>query len=139
MDILYSFPLNEGTPQLQENGWSLAKMLGQFFLLIVILILFLFLFSYLSRFINSAKYKGVNSSNLKIIETIALGYQSSLQLVEVGNKVVLIAVTKDRVTFICEVDPDSITKNTNDVKFEVPNTFKKYLDEFINKKNKKDE
>lgn len=130
--LVYAFVLNQETQQLQENGWSLAKMLGQFFLFIVVLILFLVLFSYLSKFINTAKYKSANNSNLKIIETIVVGYQSSLQLVEVGNKMILISVTKDKVNFICEVDSDSINKD-NIKKTEI-NTFKKYLDDFINKK-----
>ncbi len=130
--LVYAFVLNQETQQLQENGWSLAKMLGQFFLFIVVLILFLVLFSYLSKFINTAKYKSANNSNLRIIETIVVGYQSSLQLVEVGNKMILISVTKDKVNFICEVDSDSINKD-NITKAEI-NTFKKYLDDFINKK-----
>ncbi len=130
--LVYAFVLNQETQQLQENGWSLAKMLGQFFLFIVVLILFLVLFSYLSKFINTARYKSANNSNLRIIETIVVGYQSSLQLVEVGNKMILISVTKDKVNFICEVDSDSINKD-NITKAEI-NTFKKYLDDFINKK-----
>lgn len=135
MIVSYAFVLNGEVQQLQENGWSLATMLGQFFLLIVVLLIFLFLFSYLSKFINTARYKSTNNSNLKIIETIAIGYQSSLQLVEVGNKVIVIAVTKDRINFICEVDSDSINRD-NITKSEMTNTFKKYFDDFMNKKSK---
>lgn len=132
MGLLYTFLLIEET-QTKGNSWS--NMLGQFFSLIVVLVIILFLAYYVTKFITPAKYKNTRNSNLKIIESIAVGYQNSLQIIEVGDKTILIGVTKDKINFICDVNENSINKDMNNIKLELPNSFQKYLDKLMNKKN----
>ncbi len=123
----------EGELVNQGNSWSILTMLGQFFFLIIILLIVLLLVYYLSRFMNSVKYTANKNSNLKIIETISVGYQSSLQIIQVVDKTILIGVTKEKVQYICDVDKDSINMDIN--KIELPDSFQKYLNHFINKKD----
>lgn len=132
MALLYTFLLIQET-QTKGNSWS--NMLGQFFSLIVALFIIIFLAYYVTKFITPAKYKNNKNSNLKIIESIAVGYQNSLQIIEVAGKMILIGVTKDKINFICDINKDSINKDISNAKLELPNNFQKYLDNFMNKKN----
>lgn len=138
MKLIYVFlsmqKSNEYT-QNQVNSWSPnINMLGQLFVLVVVFFIVIALAYYTTRFIGAAKYRNKNSS-LKIIDSIGVGYQSMLQIIEVGDKIILIGVTKERINFICEVNKDSINSNINDSKLEVPNSFQKYFNNFLNKKN----
>jgi flagellar protein FliO/FliZ len=123
------------------NSWSsILHMLGQFFLLIIVFIVILFLAYYFTKLVSSVKYKNSKNSNLKIIESIGVGYQSSIQLIKVGDKVILIGITKEKISFICEVNENSInTEINNNIKIEIPDTFQKYLQNFMDKKNNKKE
>lgn len=132
MTLLYTFLLIQET-QTKGNSWS--NMLGQFFSLILALFIIIFLAYYVTKFITPAKYKNNKNSNLKIIESIAVGYQSSLQIIEVADKTILIGVTKDKINFICDINKDSINKDINNAKLELPTCFQKHLDSFMDKKN----
>lgn len=132
MHLVYTSLLIQEIQSEQGNSWS--SVLGQFFSLMVAFAVILFLFYWVSRIFISMRYKTTRNSNLKIIESVPVGYQSSLQLISVGDKVVLIGVTKDRINFICEVNADSIDSNINNLKLEIPDAFKKHLDNFLKKK-----
>ncbi len=48
-------------------------------------------------------------ANMAIIEVLPVGQHKTLQLVRVGNDYMVIAVTRDRITFIERVDEATIT------------------------------
>lgn len=128
MSLMYIFLLVEDPKQL--NNWS--KLTGQFFSSIIILILILLLFYWASKFIVSQKHKLGKNSNMQIIESLPVGYQSTIQLVRVTDKTILIGVTKEKISFLCEVNSDNI-KQINDV--QIPKSFKDYLQNFVDKKD----
>ncbi len=56
--------------------------------------------------------------NMEIVEGLRLSPNKFLQIVRVGDKYVCIAVGKDEVTYICDVNPECLTrKNANDNNF----------------------
>lgn len=130
MDLLDISTLLEIPQPQQLNNWSLV---GQFFSSLLLLGIILVAFYFLAKVVASYRYKGNKNSNIKIIESIGIGYQSMIQLIEVGNKIILIGVTKDKITFLCEVDKDSIKEG--DLNSNTPDSFRKYLETFINKNN----
>jgi flagellar protein FliO/FliZ len=121
------------------DSWSTLSMLGQFILLIIVFLIILFLAYYFTKLFSTFKYKSNKKSNLKIIESVGVGYQSTIQLIKVGDKVILIGVTKDKINYICDVNEDSINMEVNSIKIDIPDTFQKYLQNFMDKKNDKKE
>lgn len=121
-----------------EGSWSsILSMLGQFFLLIIVFLLIIFLSYYFTKLIGKFRYNNNKNSNIRIIESVAVGYQASIQLIKVGDKTILVGVTKERVEFICDVNENSIDLRVNNIK--LPDTFQKYLKNFMDKNHDKNE
>lgn len=113
------------------NDWGI---IGQSFSLVFICVLIFILTYYLNRYISRARISGKMGGNICIVEVVSVGLQSTIQLIKVGKKYILIGVSKDRIAFLSEIDPADI---------EIPqhnpiinkNIFDKYLNKFLNKNN----
>lgn len=125
-NLLLSFLLLQGSASSDSGGQvniNWFKMLGQFFFLILLFALILFAAYYVTKLIANVQYQKFQSSNIKIIETVGISPQKSLQLVKVGNKIYLLAITKDNIIFISEIDENQIILSDNnhkqsDLKFD---------------------
>lgn len=51
-----------------------------------------------TKIVASASFKKYRNKNMRLLEGMQLGPQKTLQLVRVGNKILLLGVTKDNVT-----------------------------------------
>lgn len=117
-----------GNTEVSGNDWSsLSNMLGQFFLLILVLAFVIFL-AYYSTKLMGRGIKGMRKgSNLETIESIGIGIGSTIQLLRAGSKYFLIGVSKDRITYLTEVDENSID-------FSGSSAFKPFsIDEYFKK------
>jgi len=114
----------------QLNDWS--SSIGRSFIYILVLVGIMILAYYVTRVLGT-KVRGFSGGNLKIIEGVAVGQGSSVFLLKAGKKFILVGVTKDRVTYLTEMDGDDI-----DIK-ETPGQgrFDMYLNNFL--KGKKNE
>ena len=75
-----------------------------------------------------------NSRNLKIVEALGVSPQSTVQLIQAGDKYFLIGVSRQGITALGEVDADAI--NTEEVTSSLPEiSFDKYLARFTKKKD----
>ena len=111
------------------NDWS---SYGRSFIYILVLIALMAIAYYVTRFL-SVKARGYAGGNVKIIEGVSVGQGGSVVLLKAGKKFVLVGVTKDRVSFLTELDETDI-----DIK-ETPQSgrFDMYLGKFL--KGKKNE
>lgn len=133
----YILLMQSNVSTLKRNNWSSTLgMLGQFFLIIIVFIGVLVLAYYSTKWIASSRFNFRKSSNVKIIESISVGYQSTIQLVKVGSKFFLIGVTKESVTFLTEVDEEINEENDKQNDSKIP--FEKYLQDYFNKRKKHD-
>lgn len=129
MEYLLLIVQSFNNAQNNENSWSdILSMVGQLFFLILIFIFVMFLAYYFTKFISNSKYGALKNSNLKIVESISVGPQSYLHIVRAGEKLILIGVTKERVSYLCEIDKDSLNLE------EKEDNFQKTLENFIKKK-----
>jgi|GEM_PF-799276 len=95
------------------------------FLQIILATIFVVLLSYYSikMFAIARGQRGRQGSNLSVIESIAVGQQSMVQLVRAGDKYLVIGVTKEKVTLLSEVDkaiviePEPMSFSSADVPF----------------------
>ncbi|MCL2699105.1 MAG: flagellar biosynthetic protein FliO [Defluviitaleaceae bacterium] len=96
----------------------------QMFSLIIALAFVLFLAYYVTRWVAGARYRRGAASNVKVIEGAGLGAHTSVQLVQAGEKFILIGVTRERITFLAEIPKEQISVNETDIP-AIP--FEKYL------------
>lgn len=86
----------------------------QLFGLILVFILILVVTYYTTKFVGGVKMGITKSSNFKVIETFKLTQNKYLQLIQVGTRYFVIAVSKDNITFMTELKDDEIFSEVND-------------------------
>lgn len=55
-----------------------------------------------------AKGQSKGGENIEVLETCRIAQDKYVQIIRTGNKVVSVAVSKDSVTMLAELDPDSV-------------------------------
>lgn len=119
---------------LSANSWTTAEMIAQLFFILIVLIGVIILAVYVTRFVAGAKYIRRGNNNLKLMDSIGLGFQNGIHLVKAGKKYVLLGITKDRITFLCELSESDIENIEQDSGYELP-SFDNYLNRILRKKN----
>jgi len=115
---------------------SPIDMLAQLFFILVVFIIIIALAIYVTKLVGGARYVHRGNSNLKLLDSIGLGFQNGIHLVKVGRKYVLLGITKDRITFLCELNEHEI--NESDISLDDKPSFENYLNRIMNKKNRTD-
>ena len=99
----------------------------QFITVTLIFILVLALTYFTTRWIGSYQKKQMSYGAVKIIESYRLSSNKVLNIVKAGNKCFLIAVCKDTVTLIGEVDEETLElKSTTDVSESFGTVFSRF-------------
>lgn len=93
------------TGGLAETSTFLSYLLSVFISLAVVLLLAWLALKFLAGRMGSLGFPG---KNIRIIETMPLGYRRSLHIVEVGSKVLLIGSTEGGVTLLAGLDRDDL-------------------------------
>ena len=68
---------------------------------------------YVTYYVAKLQQKSKDNNNLQIIEAISVGPGKSIQIVRVGNKYVVIGVTKGNIQFLQTLGPDDISVNAD--------------------------
>lgn len=85
---------------------SIAELLG----LIVIFIIVLVVCYYTTKFVAGKQLGQKKIGNFDVIETFAISQNKYLQLIRMGNKYVVISVSKDSISFITELDESEVCR-----------------------------
>ncbi|MCL1936550.1 MAG: flagellar biosynthetic protein FliO [Defluviitaleaceae bacterium] len=108
--------------------------IGRFFSLFISLGVVIFLAIVVTRFV--AKQRFSFGKNIKIIDSIGVGRQNSICIVNIGTKYFLIGITKENIVFLQNIDEEDIElKNVENNNLP----FSKYLEKYIIKKDKKND
>ncbi|MDR1539925.1 MAG: flagellar biosynthetic protein FliO [Clostridiales bacterium] len=86
---------------LASGDWS--KMIGQFFYIILSFAAVAAMARLCAKWLAGAKRGSLNGSRLKTIEAMGVGLQASIQLVQVGERYLLLGVTKESVSLLLEL------------------------------------
>ncbi|MGN0513538.1 MAG: flagellar biosynthetic protein FliO [Lachnospiraceae bacterium] len=100
---------------------SVAQFLTVFLIFIFVLVLTYFA----TRFAGGYKKRMMAGQNIKIMETVSISASKYLQIINVGARYFLIAVTKDNVTYLCELNEEDVEFTENDSKDSFQNIFDK--------------
>ncbi len=117
----------------KQSQSSSAIPSAQLLFVLVAFVVVLVLAYYFTKFIARSRLGLKGSTNIKVLESVAVGYQSTVQLVKVADEYMLIGVTKDKITFLTNVKPDNL-RFQEQAQTVVP--FEKYLSGFFNNKPK---
>lgn len=111
-------------------------MAFQLIFLIIIFIVVIFLAYYSTKFIAGAKIKNMARNNMKIIETISIGF-NHLHIIQVNNQYFLISSSKEGIRMLSEIDgKDLILNNNQNTSLPFEKHLKQYFDS-IKTKDKK--
>lgn len=100
--------------------------LSSFAQLITLLIVFAFVLAltfYATKFMAKMQRNQFRNSNIQVIETFRLSNTKYIQIVKLGKKYVAIAVGKDTVTYLTDLDESELELNkalekTNNLEFQ---------------------
>jgi flagellar protein FliO/FliZ len=79
---------------------SISQLVGLVFLLIIILVAAYFT----SKFVGGIKLGQLKNSNFKVIDSYRISPNKVIQIVKIGNKYMVIAIAKDTINVITELE-----------------------------------
>lgn len=92
------------------QGSSTISNIAELFGLLLVFILILVLAYYTSKWIGkTGAGMGARTHNITIIETLRLSQTKYLQIIKVANKYIVIAVSKDHVEYLTEIDGEQLS------------------------------
>lgn len=100
---------------------------AQIITLILIFIFVLALTYFTTRFVGHYQKLRMSGSNIQIMETFRISNSKYIQIVKIGKKYFAIAVCKDTVTYLCELDREDLIYNSVSTESHSDN-FKAILD-----------
>lgn len=114
---------------------SMSSRIEAFTQLLTLLIIFIFVLAvtyYVTRFVGNYQKNKLSGSNINILETMRIANNKYIQIVKIGSRVFAIAVAKDTVSYLCELDEDElIYKESSSGKMLINNdNFKEILEKF---------
>ena len=114
---------------------SMSSRIEAFAQLLTLLIIFIFVLAvtyYVTRFVGNYQKNKLSGSNNNILETMRIANNKYIQIVKIGSRVFAIAVAKDTVSYLCELDEDElIYKESSSGKMLINNdNFKEILEKF---------
>lgn len=76
--------------------------------LVLIFVFVLAITYFTTRFVGNYQKQRMAGSNIKILETLRISNSKYIQIVQIGEKYFAIAVCKDTITYLCELNGDDL-------------------------------
>ena len=111
------------------------ESIGQLISVVLLFLFVLFLAYIAARIAGSFQSNVVNKrSNIKVIEVFRLSNNKVIEIVKIGNQYLALAVCKDSVTLLTELDETEVKEQETSLE---PFDFKSILDKMKNEKQDK--
>lgn len=115
---------------------SELESIGRMICVILLFLFVLFLAYAAARIAGSFQSNVINKhSNIKVIEVFRLSNNKVIEIVKIGNRYLALAVCKDSVTMLSELDENEIIEHETSLE---PINFKSVLDKIKHEKQNKD-
>lgn len=135
LDALFgTSPTPTPSSGLSQGGFSSFNSFLQLIGLVLLLILILAAAYYTSKFVGKATMGRLKNSNFHVIDSYRISQNKVIQIVKIGNKYVVIAIGKDTINYITELDESEVFIREPQTKENV--NFKEILDKLKSKMNK---
>ena len=100
--------------------------------LITVTIIFVFVLAltyFATRYIGNYQKSKMTGSNIQILETMRISNSKYLQIIKAGEKHFVIAVCKDTITYLCDLNAEDLVFKNTSTELKTEN-FKAILDKF---------
>lgn len=90
---------------------TVGNRLEAFAQLITLVIIFAFVLAltyFATRIVGNVQKEKLTGSNIKVLETMRISQSKYIQVVKIGEKCFAIAVCKDTVTYLCELNESEL-------------------------------
>ncbi len=118
---------------------SLIGNIGTAFMVLLVFVLILYLAYFATKRLGKRlSFRGVGNKNIKIIESVSLGQNKAIMIIQSGGKTLLVGMTQNEISLISEIDGEKLDlneDNTNGQTMEFSKAFKKVLEEKFGNKN----
>ncbi len=108
---------------------SRLESFAQLLTIIIIFILVLAVTYFSTRWVGNFQKEKLSGNNVKILETMRISNSKYLQIVKVGTKCFVIAVCKDSITYLTDVNEEELFFQENQAGLS-SESFKSILDKF---------
>lgn len=114
---------------------STVQSIIELVVLIIIFVIVLVVCYYTTRFVAGRQMVQKRLGNFEIIETFPIAQNKYLQLIRMGDKYVVISVSKDTVSYVTELKEEEICRIQNNTSTIAGKSFKEVLSGFSKEKN----
>lgn len=100
--------------------------------LITVTIIFVFVLAltyFATRYIGNYQKSKLAGSNIQVLETMRISNSKYLQIIKAGEKHFVIAVCKDTITYLCDLNAEDLVFKNTSTELKTEN-FKAILDKF---------
>jgi len=116
------------------TGLQPTSSVAQFFYILVLVVVVSMLAYYTTRMVGSARFGRFGRRNLEVLESMGVGPQSFVHIMRVGEKYVLIGVTRGQVSFLTELEEGQLEFAEGGQLGKKP-SFESFLGHFQNKED----
>ena len=114
---------------------SRLEAFAQLFTLLIVFIFVLAATYFATRFVGNYQKNKLSGSNIQILETMRISNTKYIQMIKVGSKCFAVAVCKDTITYLSEINEQELTYSSESKTINTDG-FKAILEKF--KKDKPD-
>ena len=123
MILLSNFIQKSQTPNFLEMAFQLV-------FLIFVFVVIIFLAYYSTKFIAGSKIKNMSKNNMKVIETISIGF-NHIHIIQVNKQYFLVSSSKEGIRMLSEINGHDLIINQDDIPaLPFEKLFKQYLNNF---------
>ena len=120
---------------------SLIGNIGSVIMAILVFILILYLAYFATKKMGKRlSVRGVGNKNIKILESISVGQNKAIMIIQTAGKTLLVGMTQNEISLISELAADMLeldNEKNNSQTMEFSTAFKTVLEEKFGKKLKK--
>lgn len=98
---------------LLSAGHGIVSSVSQLLTVVLIFIFVLVLTYWTTRFAGNYKKQQMAGKNIQVMETVGISASKYLQIVKIGGKYIVIGVSKDTITYLCEINEDELDFSNN--------------------------
>ena len=97
---------------IMASGW---ESIAQLFTVLLIFVFVLIITYLTTRFIGNYQKTQITKGNIQVIETYKITSNKFIQVVKIGEKYMAIAISKENITMLTELNEDSLTLPEQDM------------------------
>ena len=117
------------------NGNSLIHQIGSIFGVIIGFVIILYLAHITTKVMGRRlSFRSGGNKNIKILESVSLGQNKALMIVETAGKTLLIGITSGEISLISELDSEKMISADKAETMEFSKAFKTVLENNFGKK-----